>query len=80
VGKGDYFTIGGEVQTEEDYDRQVASRFSGHYRDAWGEALKIVKGYPRSTLLSQTEFFQQVYKPVRDELSRKWTESAASSS
>ncbi len=73
-----YFTIGAEVQTEEDYDRQIALRFGDKYEEAWNEALKIIKNYPKSTLLSQNEFFSLVYKPVRDELSKKWSEMALS--
>jgi len=74
IGKETRFTIGGEVQTVEDYRKQIVSRFGGKYREAWKEALRIVRKYPESTLLSQSEFFQQVYRPVRDELSEKWTE------
>lgn len=77
VGKEIRFTIGGEVQTEEDYRKQIVSRFEGRYSEAWKEALRIVRKHPKSTLLSQSEFFQQVYRPLRDELSEKWTEMAA---
>jgi len=78
VGDNFYFTIGGEVQTEEDFDRQIASRFADKYPKAWDEALKIVKKYPKSTLLSQNEFFEKIYKPVRDDLSKKWSEMVLS--
>lgn len=80
VKKGDtlYFTIGGEAQTEEDFDRQIASRFAEEYQNAWNEALKIIKKHPKSILLSQNEFFQQAYKPIRDELSKKWSEMVLS--
>jgi len=60
----------------EDYRRQIVSRFGGKYPEAWREALRIVRKFPESTLLSQNEFFQQVYRPIRDELSDKWTEMA----
>jgi len=76
IGKETRFTIGGEVQTVEDYRRQIVSRFGGKYPEAWREALRIVRKFPESTLLSQNEFFQQVYRPIRDELSDKWTEMA----
>ena len=78
VGATTRFTIGGEVHTEEDYERQIVSRFGGKYRDAWREAVEIVKRHPKTVLLSQNEFFQQVYKPVRDELSEKWTDMVRS--
>jgi len=77
VGNETRFTIGGEVQTAEDYEKQIVSRFGGKYREVWREALGIMRKYPESTLLSQSEFFQQVYRPVRDELSEKWTEMAS---
>lgn len=78
VGDNLYYAIGGENQTPEDYSKQVMLRFGGKYRQAWEEALEMVRKHPKSVLLSQSEFFQQVYKPVRDELSEKWTQMAAS--
>jgi len=78
VGRETQFTIGGEVQTEEDYDRQIASRFGDKYGEARKEALKMVGSFPKSVLSSQNEFFHQVYRPVRDELSGKWMEMVAS--
>lgn len=74
IRDGYYFTIGGEIQTDEDFDAQVASRFDDKYVAAWREALEIVSSYPKPTLQSQTEFFEKVYKPRRDELSKKWSE------
>ena len=73
------FTIGGEVQTKEDFERQVKSRFGGAYTAAWREALSYVKGFNREVLLSADEFFREVYRPRRDELARKWTEASGSS-
>ncbi len=70
-----YFTMGGEVQTEKDFDHQVKSRFAGDsFRKAWEEALDIIKKYDASTLKSGREFFDQVYKPRRDELAKKWSQ------
>ncbi len=70
------FTIGGEVQTEEAFDRQVKSRFGGHYAKAWKEALAYVKKFDKGVLLSGDEFFRNVYRPVRDDWSEKWSEEA----
>ncbi len=70
------FTIGGEVQTEEDFDRQVRARFGGKYQSAWKEALAYVKKFDRGVLLSREEFYRSVYRPVRDEWSERWTEEA----
>ena len=67
------FTIGGKVQTREEFDKRVKARFGKSYRAAWKEALAYVKGFDRDTLLSTDDFFRDVYKPVRDELASKWT-------
>ena len=70
------FTIGGEVQTDEAFERQVKSRFGKTYPSAWREALAYVRKFDRATLESADGFFREVYRPVRDQLSEKW--SAAS--
>ena len=74
--KGDrtYFTIGGELQTEHDFKRQIEARFGAKFTQAWKEALQIVNQYPTEILLSQNRFFGDVYRPRRDELAAKWTE------
>jgi hypothetical protein len=74
-----YFTIGGSVQTPKDFERQVIERFGGreNFEKAWEEAMKIVGKYDRATLESQQEFYERVYKPRRDSLSKDWTEKFA---
>jgi hypothetical protein len=74
-----YFTIGGEIQTEAEFERQIEARFGGRYRDAWKEAVELMKKFQKETLLSQRDFYELVYKPVRDELASKWTKLAAES-
>lgn len=69
-----YFTIGEKLQTESDYQRQIMKRYGEIYSKAWTEALHIVRQFPDEILLSQNSFFQNVYKPRRDELAAKWTE------
>ena len=69
-----YFTIGETLQTESDFERQIMRRFGSIYSRVWKEALQIVRQYPREILLSQNDFFQEVYRPRRDELASKWTE------
>jgi len=71
-----YFTIGGEIQTEEEFTRQIASRFGKEYEQAWKEAIAYIKTFDEQTLLSQSGFFNSVYKPKRDELASKWTQLA----
>ena len=68
-----YFTIGGELQTESDFERQIENRFGANFSNAWKEAQKIVQEYPKETLLSQHRFFEDVYKPRRDDLASKWS-------
>jgi hypothetical protein len=77
-GGRSYFTIGGELQTENDFKRQIEGRFGSIFRTAWKESLEIVKHYPKQVLVSQKGFFEEVYKPRRDELASKWTEMSES--
>ena len=67
------FIIGGKHQTEEDFKRQIESRFGGRFTNTWKEAVGIMKNYGRETLLSQREFYEKVYEPRRDKLAKKWT-------
>jgi hypothetical protein len=73
------FTFGGKVQTKEEFDKRVKERFGGAFPAAWKEALSYVRGFDKDVLLSATDFFNVVYRPVRDELADKWTELAAQS-
>jgi len=69
------FTIGGKVQTKQEFDKRVKARFGNGYDAAWKEALAYVKGFDKDALLSADDFFRNVYKPVRDELAERWTEA-----
>lgn len=71
------FAIGGEVQRPEDFERQIQRRFAGTFRDAWAEALKIVRRHPKAVLESQDAFYAQVYRPRRDVLAKAWNERAS---
>ncbi len=73
-----YFVIGNEVQTEEDFYKNVEKRFGGKFEEAWKEALEIVRNYDKGVLLSQRYFYETVYKPRRDQLAQKWSELASS--
>jgi len=70
-----YFTIGGETQTEEDFQRQIAARFGSpeNFHSAWAEAERIVGTFDESVLKSGPQFYSAVYKPRRDELAEEWT-------
>jgi hypothetical protein len=74
-----YFTIGELVQTPNDFEKQVVSRFGSHanFEKAWEEALKIIGKYDTETLESQQEFYEKVYKPRRDSLSKDWNDRFA---
>ena len=78
TGRQSYFTIGGKLQTEADFGQQIERRFGNAFSDAWKEALEIMKQYPKGILLSQNRFFEEVYRPRRDELASKWTEASES--
>ena len=67
------FTIGGKVQSEAEFKRQVASRFGEKFSAAWRDALDLLRNYDRDTLLSQYAFYRDVYKPNRDSLVEKWS-------
>jgi len=75
------FTIGDKDQTGAEFQRQIASRFGTkeNFRAAWDEAVRIVKSYDRATLESRQHFFNDVYKPRRDELSETWSREYAPS-
>ncbi len=68
------FSIGGKTQSRADFEKQIAARFGGRFKEAWDEALDYVEHFDRETLLSGTEFFSSVYRPKRDEFAAKWTE------
>ena len=72
-----YFVIGNEVQTEEDFEKNIERRFGGKFEVAWKEALQIVQSYDKGVLLSQRYFYETVYKPRRDQLAKKWSELAS---
>jgi len=50
------FTIGGKMQTKEDFNRQMALGFKGRLQHAWDEAVALLKQYDRELLLSQSAF------------------------
>ncbi len=70
------FTFGGKVQTVEEFESRVKSRFGKAFPGAWDEALNYVKTFDKETLLSAEGFFRDVYRPRRDELAEKWTEAS----
>lgn len=72
------FVFGEEIQTADDFDREIAKRFNGHFDQAWDDALSIIKKYGKDVLSSQSEFYDRIYRPRRDELAREWTDISRS--
>ena len=70
------FTIGGKVQTKEEFDKRVRSRFGKAYPAAWKEALSYVKSFDRDVLSSKEDFFSEVYRPVRDSWADRWSQAS----
>lgn len=70
------FTIGGETQTEDQFRKQVATRFrsEANFRRAWKEALEVVGQFDEEVLGSGPQFYSTVYRPRRDALVAKWAE------
>ncbi len=75
-----YFVIGNEIKTSADFKKQIEMRFGPAFKGAWKEAVAICRKYDRGVLLSQRYFYATVYKTRRDELAKKWTETAAPAS
>jgi hypothetical protein len=72
-----FFVMGSEVQSQDDFKRQIAKRFGKNFSKAWKEAVKICKEHDKGVLKSQRYFYETIYKPRRDELAKKWTEEYA---
>jgi len=70
------FTIGGEIQTPEDFRKQIEVRFAGTFAEAWQEAQAIIETHPRDVLESRDAFYMKVYRPRRDVLAATWNERA----
>jgi hypothetical protein len=69
-----FFVIGSEIQSPDDFKRQITRRFGTNFSKAWKEAVKICKEHDKGVLLSQRYFYETIYKPRRDELAKEWTE------
>jgi hypothetical protein len=78
-GESPLFTIGDKIQTVEEFEKSIQSRFGSAFEEAWDEALEYVKQFGKEVLLSQNGFYRNVYKPRRDELAKKWAELATTS-
>lgn len=70
------FAIGDQAQTVEAFEKEIVSRFGNqeNFRAAWHEAIGIMSGIDRTILESRRGFYEEVYRPRRDELSDSWTQ------
>jgi hypothetical protein len=66
------FRFSDDEQSPQDFDRQILRRFAD-WEAAWTEAMAIVEAAPREDLESAHRFFDQVYRPRRDDLAAKWS-------
>lgn len=67
------YVMGEEILEPADFRRQVAERFGQAFPQAWDQAVQIVEQTDRATLASRRQFYEEVYKPRRDELTKAWT-------
>lgn len=67
------YVMGDEILEPDDFSRQVAERFGQAFPQAWEQAVHIVGQTDRVTLESQRKFYEDVYKPRRDELAKAWS-------
>jgi hypothetical protein len=68
------FTLGGEVQSAEEFRAKIASRFASaqDFDRAWEEAMRIISQFDEAVLGSGGSFYSTIYKPRRDDLVTKW--------
>ena len=68
IGPSGWFIIGNEEQKPDDFQREIARRISAvmPFDEAWKRALEYLESFDRNVLLSQREFYEKAYKPVRD--------------
>jgi hypothetical protein len=67
------YAMGEEILEPGDLRRQVAERFGQAFPQAWEQAVQIVEQTDRATLESRRKFYEEVYKPRRDELAKAWS-------
>jgi hypothetical protein len=67
------YVMGDEILEPEDFKRDIEQRFGQAFPKAWELALQLVEQADRATLESQRKFYEEVYKPRRDELAKAWS-------
>ena len=67
------YVMGDDILEPGDFNRQIAEQFGQAFPKAWEQALQIVEQTDRATLESRRKFYEEVYKPRRDELAKAWS-------
>ena len=67
------YVMGDEILGPDDFNKQVAERFGHAFPQAWVQALQIAEQTDRATLESRRHFYEEVYKPRRDQLAKAWS-------
>ncbi|GHO85037.1 hypothetical protein [Dictyobacter formicarum] len=68
------YVMGEEILEPDDFGWQVEQRFGQAFPEAWQQAVQIIEQTDKATLASQRRFYEEVYKPRRDELAKAWSE------
>ena len=68
-----YFVMGDDVLDEKDFQQQIQRPFGETFDVAWRQALDLVEHTDREVLESQKKFYEEVYKPHRDALAKRWS-------
>jgi len=68
ISEKGWFIIGDKEQLPSDYDKEIADKISTAipYEEAWKAAIEYLKQFPKKVLLSQSKFYNEAYKTVRD--------------
>lgn len=67
------YVMGEEILEPDDFGRQVEQRFGQAFPEVWQQALQIIEQADKAALASQRRFYEEVYKPRRDELAKAWS-------
>lgn len=67
------YVMGDEILEPEDFRQQIEQRFGHAFSQAWEQAIQLLKQTEKETLTSRRRFYEQVYKPRRDELAQAWS-------
>lgn len=63
-----FFIIGNKVQLPKDFDINIARKFEriDSFEKIWNFTIEYLKKFDRNILEDQQDFFEKIYKPIRD--------------